>query len=141
MELKKEYIDEKTEIAYTLKGNYYFPNLSITKDRNFTIGRYGKARLRYIKQYNKVLYNNLLLNGKLDTYLHSIDMKCNTVLESLITKLAKQENVTEDLKASHQLEWVTRMNNIKNRAEEIIYNEMYIFKNRNQIIALYRIKN
>ena len=47
MELKKEYIDEKTEIAYTLKGNYYFPNLSITKDRNFTIGRYGKARLRY----------------------------------------------------------------------------------------------
>ena len=141
MELKKEYIDEKTEIAYTLKGNYYFPNLSITKDRNFTIGRYGKARLRHIKQYNKVLYNNLLLNGKLNTYLHSIDMKCNTVLESLITKLAKQENVTEDLKASYQLEWVTRMNNIKNRAEEIIYNEMYIFKNRNQIIALYRIKN
>ena len=126
MELKKEYIDEKTEIAYTLKGNYYFPNLSITKDRNFTIGRYGKARLRCIKQYNKVLYNNLLLNGKLNTYLHSIDMKCNTVLESLITKLAKQENVTEDLKASYQLEWVTRMNNIKNRAEEIIYNE-YVY--------------
>ena len=126
MKLKKEYIDEKTEIAYTLKGNYYFPNLSITKDRSFTIGRYGKARLRYIKQYNKVLYNNLLLSGKLNTYLHSIDMKCNTVLESLITKLAKQENVTEDLKASHQLEWVTRMNNIKNRAEGIIYNE-YVY--------------
>ena len=71
-------------------------------------------------------YNNLLLNGKLNTYLHSIDMKCNTVLESLITKLAKQENVTEDLKASYQLEWVTRMNNIKNRAEEIIYNE-YVY--------------
>ena len=53
-------------------------------------------------------------------------MKCNTVLESLITKLAKQENVTEDLKASYQLEWVTRMNNIKNRAEEIIYNE-YVY--------------
>ena len=126
MKLKKEYIDEKTEIAYTLKGNYYFPNLSITKDRSFTIGRYGKARLRYIKQYNKVLYNNLLLNGKLNTYLHSIDMKCNTVLESLITKLAKQENITEELKARHQLEWVTRMNNIKNRAEGIIYNE-YVY--------------
>ena len=126
MELKKEYIDEKTEIAYTLKGNYYFPNLSITKDRNFTIGRYGKARLRYIKQYNKVLYNNLLLNGKLDTYLHSIDERCNNLVESIITKLAKQENITEDLKASHQLEWVARMNNIKNRAEEIIYNE-YVY--------------
>ena len=111
MELKKEYIDEKTEIAYTLKGNYYFPNLSITKDRNFTIGRYGKARLRYIKQYNKVLYNNLLLSGKLNTYLHSIDTKCNTILESIIIKLAKQENLAEALKASHQLEWVTRMNN------------------------------
>ena len=124
MELKKEYIDEKTEIAYTLKGNYYFPNLSITKDRNFTIGRYGKARLRYIKQYNKVLYNNLLLNGKLDTYLHSIDEKCNNLVESIITKLAKQENITEDLKASHQLEWVARMNNIKNRAEEIVFNDI-----------------
>lgn len=141
MKLKKEYIDEKTEIAYTLKGNYYFPNLSITKDRSFTIGRYGKARLRYIKQYNKVLYNNLLLSGKLNTYLHSIDEKCNNLVESIITKLAKQENITEELKARHQLEWVTRMNNIKNRAEGIIYNEMYIFKNRNQIIALYRIKN
>lgn len=126
MELKKEYVNEKTGIAYTLKENYYFPNLSISKNKNFTIGKYGKARLRHIKQYNKVLYNNLLLNGKLDTYLHSIDMKCNTVLESLITKLAKQENVTEDLKASYQLEWVTRMNNIKNRAEEIIYNE-YVY--------------
>ena len=110
MELKKEYIDEKTEIAYTLKGNYYFPNLSISKGKNFTIGKYGKARLRHIKQYNKVLYNNLLLSGKLNTYLHSIDTKCNTILESIIIKLAKQENVTEDLKASHQLEWVARMN-------------------------------
>ena len=126
MKLKKEYIDEKTEIAYTLKGNYYFPNLSITKDRNFTIGRYGKARLRYIKQYNKVLYNNLLLSGKLNTYLHSIDEKCNNLVESIITKLAKQENITEELKARHQLEWVTRMNNIKNRAEGIIYNE-YVY--------------
>ena len=126
MELKKEYIDEKTEIAYTLKGNYYFPNLSITKDRSFTIGRYGKARLRYIKQYNKVLYNNLLLSGKLNTYLHSIDEKCNNLVESIITKLAKQENITEELKARHQLEWVTRMNNIKNRAEGIIYNK-YVY--------------
>jgi len=126
MKLKKEYIDEKTEIAYTLKGNYYFPNLSITKDRSFTIGRYGKARLRYIKQYNKVLYNNLLLSGKLNTYLHSIDEKCNNLVESIITKLAKQENITEELKARHQLEWVTRMNNIKNRAEGIIYNE-YVY--------------
>lgn len=126
MELKKEYVDEKTGINYTLKGNYYFPNLTISKDKNFTIGRYGKARLRYIKQHNKVLYNNLLLSGKLNTYFHSIDEKCITILDSITTKLAKQENVTEDLKASHQLEWVARINNIKNRSEEIIYNE-YVY--------------
>lgn len=110
MELKKEYVNENTGIAYTLREDYYFPNLSISKDKNFTIGRYGKARLRYIKQYNKVLYNNLLLSGKLNTYLHSIDEKCNNLVESIITKLAKQENITEDLKANHQLEWVARMN-------------------------------
>lgn len=117
---------KKKGIAYTLKGNYYFPNLSISKGKNFTIGKYGKARLRHIKQYNKVLYNNLLLSGKLNTYLHSIDEKCNNLVERIITKLAKQENITEDLKVSHQLEWVARMNNIKNRAEEIIYNE-YVY--------------
>ena len=68
MELKKEYVNEKTGIAYTLKENYYFPNLSISKNKNFTIGKYGKARLRHIKQYNKFLYNNLLLSLKLNTY-------------------------------------------------------------------------
>ena len=126
MELKNEYVDERTGITYTLKGDYYFPNLSIPKDTNFTIGRYGKAHLRHIKQYNKPLYTDLLLDGRLNKYLHSIDEKCNSLLESIITKLAKQENVTEELKANHQLEWVARMNNIKNRAEEIVYNE-YVY--------------
>jgi hypothetical protein len=124
MELKKEYVDERTGITYTLKGEYYIPNLSIPKDTNFIIGRYGKAHLRYIKQYNKPFYMDLLLDGKLNNYLHSIDERCNTLLESIITKLAKEENVTEDLKASQQLEWVARMNNIKNRAEEFVYNEI-----------------
>jgi hypothetical protein len=124
MELKKEYVDERTGITYTLKGEYYIPNLSIPKDTNFIIGRYGKAHLRYIKQYNKPFYMDLLLDGKLNNYLHSIDERCNTLLESIIAKLAKEENVTEDLKASQQLEWVARMNNIKNRAEEFVYNEI-----------------
>jgi hypothetical protein len=124
MELKKEYVDERTGITYTLKGEYYIPNLSIPKDTNFIIGRYGKAHLRYIKQYNKPFYMDLLLEGKLNNYLHSIDERCNTLLESIIAKLAKEENVTEDLKASQQLEWVARMNNIKNRAEEFVYNEI-----------------
>ena len=126
MELKNEYIDKRTGITYTLKGDYYFPNLSIPKDTKFTIGRYGKAHLRYIKENKRVLYIDLLLDGKLNTYLHSIDEKCKTLLESIITKLVKQENVTEDLKANNQLEWGARMNNIANRAEEIVYNE-YVY--------------
>ncbi len=126
MELKNEYVDKRTGITYTLTGDYYVPNLSIPKDTNFTIGRYGKAHLRHIKQYKRVLYTDLLLDGKLNTYLHSIDEKCKALLDSIITKLVKQENVTEDLKANNQLEWIARMNNIKNRAEEIVYNE-YVY--------------
>lgn len=124
MKLKNEYIDEKTGITYTLKGDYYFPNLSIPKDTNYAIEKYGKAHLRYIEKHNIPLCTELRLGGKLNTYLHSIDEQCNSLLESIITKLAKEENVTEELKANHQLEWVARMNNIKNRAEEIVYNDI-----------------
>ena len=126
MELKKEYTDEKTGITYTLKGDYYIPNLTIPKDTNYNIGKYGRARLKYIKKYKATLVTDLLLDGKLNSYLHSIDEKCKTLLDNIMTKLAKEENVTEYLKASNQLEWVDKMNNIKNRAEEIIYNE-YIY--------------
>lgn len=126
MNTSSSFIDKKTKIEYIKNGDYYYPNLSIPKDTNYTIGRYGRAHLRHIKQYNKPLYTDLLLDGKLNTYLHSIDEKCNSLLDSIITKLAKQENVTEDLKANNQLEWVARMNNIKSRAEEIIYNE-YVY--------------
>ena len=126
MKFRNEYIDERTGITYTLKGDYYFPNLSIPKDTNFNIGRYGKAHLRHIKQYNKPLYIDLLIDGKLNQYLHSIDEKCNTLLASIINELTKKENITEELKISNQLEWVVKMNNIKNRAEEIVYNE-YVY--------------
>ncbi len=126
MKFRNEYVDERTGITYTLKGDYYFPNLSIPKDTNFNIGRYGKAHLGHIKQYNKPLYIDLLLDGKLNQYLYSIDEKCNTLLASIINELTKKENITEELKISNQLEWVAKMNNIKNRAEEIVYNE-YVY--------------
>lgn len=126
MKFRNEYVDERTGITYTLKGDYYFPNLSIPKDTNFNIGRYGKAHLGHIKQYNKPLYIDLLLDGKLNQYLYSIDEKCNTFLASIINELTKKENITEELKISNQLEWVAKMNNIKNRAEEIVYNE-YVY--------------
>ena len=123
-ELKKEIIDERSGITYTLKGDYYYPNLYIPKDTNFTIGKYGLAHLRYIKKHNISLCTDLRLDGKLNSYVHSIDERCQTLLDSIITELAKKENVTEELKASNQIEWVARMNNIKSRAEEIVYNEV-----------------
>ena len=126
MSESSSFIDQKTKIEYIKNGDYYYPNLSIPKDTNYIIGRYGKAHLRYIEKHNIPLCTDLRLNGKLNTYLHSIDEKCNSLLESIITKLVKQENVTEELKANNQLEWVARMNNIKNRAEEIVYNE-YVY--------------
>ena len=126
MELKNEYTDKRTGITYTLKGDYYLPNIAIPKDTNFNIGKYGIAHLRHIKRYNIPLYTDLLLDGKLNQYLHSIDEQCVTLLESIIKELTEQENVTEELKANNQLEWVAKMNNIKNRAEEIVYNE-YVY--------------
>lgn len=126
MSESSSFIDQKTKIEYIKNGDYYYPNLSIPKDTNYVIGKYGKAHLRYIEKHNIPLCTDLRLNGKLNTYLHSIDEKCNSLLESIITKLVKQENVTEELKANNQLEWVSRMNNIKNRAEEIVYNE-YVY--------------
>lgn len=126
MSTSSSFINQKTKIEYIKNGDYYYPNLSIPKDTNYVIGKYGKAHLRYIEKHNIPLCTDLRLNGKLNTYLHSIDEKCNSLLESIITKLVKQENVTEELKANNQLEWVARMNNIKNRAEEIVYNE-YVY--------------
>ena len=126
MNMKESFVNEKTGIEYIKKGDYYIPNLSVPKDTNFVIGKYGKAHLKYIKKHNCVLVTDLLLNGKLNSYLHSIDENCKNLLEKLIKEFAQKENVTEDLKSNNQLEWVAKMNNIKNRAEEIVFNE-YVY--------------
>ena len=90
MELKNEIVDEKTGITYTLKGDYYIPNIVIQKDTNYTIGKYGKAHLRYIKEHNKVLYIDLKLDGKLNSYLHSIE----NILQFVQYTIKKQRECT-----------------------------------------------
>lgn len=114
------------KITYSRIGDYNIPNLYIPKDTNYIIGKYGKAHLRHIKQYNKEFYTDLLLDGKVNSYLHSIDENAQNELNSIIRELAKKENITEKLKADNQMEWVARMNNIKHSAEEIIYQE-YVY--------------
>ena len=126
MELKEKIIDEKTGIEYKLQGDYYIPNIQVPKQKKYIIGKYGNLHLKYIREHKKYLYNKLLFDFRLNEYLHELDKRCYALLDSLTMQLAEQENVTEELKATNQLEWVQKMNNIKNRVEEIILNE-YVY--------------
>ena len=94
------------------------------ENTNYQIGKYGRMKLNYLKNHKKAEYLNLLMDCKLNRYLHEIDIVCNDRINAIIYKLAKQENVTEELKATNQIEWVQAMNNIKNRAEEIVTSEL-----------------
>ena len=123
--VKERVIDEITGIEYIRCGDYYLPNLVMPKENtNYKIGKYGRIKLNYLKNYKKAEYSIILINGKLNRYLHEIDVVCTDRVKSIIAELVKQENVTEELKATNQLEWVQAMNNIKNRAEEIVFNEV-----------------
>ena len=125
IELKERFIDEKTGIEYIRQGDYYVPNLVLAPEStNYPIRRYGRLKLRYLKEHNKPLYSILFMDLKLNEYLHSIDEECEARMETIIKQMAEKENVTEELKANNQLEWVRCMDNIKNRAEEIILKEI-----------------
>ena len=124
-ELKEKFVNEKTGIEYRLVGDYYIPNITIPKARRTgNIGKYGRLKLNYMKKYKIPEYTEMLLGNELISYLLDIEDECKEKLDILIKQMAEQENVTEELKANNQLEWVARMNNIKNRAEEVIYSEI-----------------
>ena len=124
-ELKDRFIDDKTGIEYIKQGDYYLTNLVLgSEDTNYKIGKYGKMKLNYLKNNKKSEYTILLMDGKLNKYLHEIDIACEERIRTIISQLVKQENVTEELKTTNQMEWVRCMNSIKNRAEEIILNEL-----------------
>lgn len=124
-ELKEKFVDERTGIEYRLVGDYYIPNITIPKDRRTgDIGKYGRLKLNYMKKYKIPEYTAMLLTNELKSYLVDIEYECKEKLDILIKQMAEQENVTEELKANNQIEWVQKMNNIKSRAEEIILNEV-----------------
>lgn len=126
-ELPKTKIDEKTGIEYHLEGDYYIPNLYIEpEETNYEIIKYGRLKLRYLIDFKKAEYITLFMEKKLNNYLHQIDEECEERLEILIEQMKEKENVTEELKLLNQMEWVQKMNSIKNRAEEIIYNELIL---------------
>lgn len=121
--MKKIFTDEKTGIDYTLVGDVYLPNL-VSTDTNYQIGIWGKRHKEYLKENHKLMYFNLLTQGKLNSYLHDVDVRAKKMYDNLIKQLAEQEGITEQLKAENQILWVQRMNNISNRAREILYSDL-----------------
>ncbi len=110
--------------TYSQQGDYLIPNITLPKEENELIGIWGQRHLRYLKQHRKILYTNLLTSGKLNSHLAEIDKRAEELYFRLVKRFAEKEGVTEKLKAENQMEWVGRMNNIRNRATEIVNAEL-----------------
>ena len=110
--------------TYRQDGDYLIPNLALPNDGDYEIGKYGRMRLDYLKEHRKILYTNYVTEGALSKRLSEIDQACNERMEHLVSTMAEQEGVSEALKVDDQMEWVCRMNNIRNRAEEIVLREV-----------------
>lgn len=111
--------DKDNGLDYVLVGGYYFPALILAEDFR-PVGRWGRMYKRYLKEHHPARYQVLLLSGRLNSYLADIDAQAEEQLELLAQQMAEREDVTEELKTTDQMEWVRRMNNIRNRAEEVI---------------------
>ena len=110
--------------TYRQVSDYLIPNLVPSDAGNYRIGKYGRMRRSYLKKYRKIFYNNYVLEGTLFKHLAEIDQACNERIENIVSAMAKQEGVTEALKAANQMEWVRRMNSIRSRAKEIVLTEL-----------------
>lgn len=115
--LKKEFYDEKNGLWYELRGDYYYPMIAIPKQERIIIGKYGRARLKFIKQHKKCLYTELMMTGTLNQHLTEIDKNANERVNNLICELAKKDNTSIHYdEKMDQLEWVRLMNNYKHCA-------------------------
>ena len=123
--LKKEFYDESNGLWYELKEDYYYPMIAVQKQKKINLGKYGRARLNYIKQHKKCFYTELMMTGTLNQHLVEIDKTANQRVKNIICEMAKKENVPIHYDGNmEQLEWVSLMNNYKNCAEEIIFSEL-----------------
>ena len=123
--LKEKFVDSKTGIEYVLQGDYYIPNIVAPSNiKNFKLGKYGRLRLNYLKTNKKAEYMILQMENKLQKHLMDIDKTANKRFDLLMKQFIEKENITEELKATNQMEWVCRMNNIRNRVAEIVNAEL-----------------
>lgn len=110
--------------TYRQEGDYFLPNLAVPESA--PVGVWGQRRKRYLREHRGALYTALLLNGELDAHIMGIDQQAQEMFSRLIEQMANQEGITELLKEENQMEWVRRMNSIRNRAEEIIMKELIL---------------
>ena len=108
--------------TYRQVGDYLIPDIELP-ERNYEIGKYGRMRRRYLKEYRKIQYTTMILEGTLYDHLEKFDRTCNERMETMVAAMKKQQGITEELKTRDQLAWVGAMNNIRNAAEEIILRE------------------
>ena len=123
-ELEKEITDKKTGISYTLVGDYYIPNLTMPKQEKITLNKYGRLRLKYLKEHKKAEYTILLVENKLNSHLKEIQEIAEKNVSNLIEQLKAKSDLTEDMKNTDPLYWVGTMNTIKNQAEEIVLKDL-----------------
>ena len=123
-ELKENKIENKYGIKYTKVGDYYMPNLVLEKEEKIILNKYGKLRLKFLKENKKAEYTIMFMNGTLNKHLKEVQETADNKINLIIEKLKQQNNLTEEMKNTDQLYWVGMMNNFKSTAEEIILNEL-----------------
>ena len=122
--MEKYKYDENNGLWYELQGDYYLPCLKLPVKEQVHIGIWGQRHLRYLRESNRVLLSGLQFSGKLNGYLADIDSQAEKMFKHLVKQMADREGITEQLKADDQIAWVCRMNNIRNRATEIVNSEI-----------------
>ena len=125
IDLKKHIHDSANGLDYTLVNDHYLPNLTAAAPTEHPTGRWGRLHKNYLKEQHPIRYNQLVLSGELGSYLAKLDEQAEEQLALIVQQMQEAEGVTEALKAANQMEWVQRMNNIRNRAEEIIWQQLF----------------
>ena len=122
--MQKNIYNEQTGISYTLQGNYYLPDLTLPPEEEKHIGVWGQRHLRYLKQHRRILYTNLLPSGRLNSYLADINEQAENMFLKLVEQMAEHEGISEKLKSEHPMEWIGRMNALRESAVEIVNAEV-----------------
>ena len=110
------------ELTYTKQGDYLLPNLEVPETPK--VGKFGMLRRSFLRNHRKALYTGMMLTDKLNSHLEQVDLEANRMLEKLVSQMAQEQGVTEELKAENQLTWVTMMNNLRSAAEEVVLKEL-----------------